>query len=384
MHRKINLFFIICIFLQGCAQIDNYLLGKDNTPIAKELKPINNNAGLVKKWSSPPAKKKLSSYNKIQPQVSGDTIFNAHADGLIQAVNRINGNLIWRVKIPNGLVSGPTIKSGLIAVSTDSASVILLAEKNGQILWQQKVSGDVLAKPLIVSNKVIVKTIDGNLYAFDAKLGKKIWVIAHGSPSLILQASSSPVAIDNNTILAGFADGKLSAIELQTGRIIWERSLAYPTGVSDVERLIDISADPIINGEEAYIASYQGYIAAISLKNGEFIWRKPASVYKNMVFLQNKLYFVDSKDVVWAISSKNGQVQWKQLALKARGLTEPTILNNKIVVGDKSGFLHVLSTKNGNFLARIYNEQPINVAYAAKNSIYIMAANGQLSYFATG
>ena len=79
---------------------------------------------------------------------------------------------------------------------------------------------------------------------------------------------------------------------------------------------VDIDADPIVRGDVAYLASYQGYVGALSLKDGQFIWRKPASVYKNMAIDGNALYLTDSDDTIWSINRQNGQVNWKQVALK--------------------------------------------------------------------
>ncbi len=109
-----------------------------------------------------------------------------------------------------------------------------------------------------------------------------LWVSEHGSPSLILKASSSPVAMDH-LVLVGFSDGKLDAVNTESGHQVWQKSIAYANGSSDVERLVDIDADPIVSGDMVYLASYQGYVGALSITNSEFSWTKPASVYKNMV-----------------------------------------------------------------------------------------------------
>ena len=182
--------------------------------------------------------------------------------------------------------------------------------------------------------------------------------------------------------LVGFSDGKLDAIDIQTGNVVWQRSIAYASGSSDVERLVDIDADPIVRGNIAYLASYQGYIGALSLANGEFVWRKPASVYKNMAIDNTTLYVTDSDDILWAFDSISGHVKWKQLALKARGLTEPVLLGNRLIVGDRTGFVHVLATQNGELVSREQVSGPVDIAPAvAENSVYVMTANGKLSRF---
>ena len=314
------------ILLQACNQIDDYLLGKDNTLQPTPLKSIKSGSALAEKWTVSTGKsRKVSADLKLDPVVSGGIIYTASADGTVQATELSQGKVVWSKQLSQHLVSGPTVLNGRIALATNASTVLVLKQADGSLLWQANLSGDSLAKPVMTGSQILVKTIDGNLYAFDVKTGEKLWAVDHGSPHLILKASSSPVIFDK-LALVGYSDGKLDAVERATGRVIWQRNIAYATGGNDVERLVDIDADPVVRGENVYLASYQGYIGALSLKSGEFIWRKPASIYKNILVSGNTLYFVDNDSVIWSMDRMSGHVQWKQLALKARGLTEPFLM----------------------------------------------------------
>jgi outer membrane protein assembly factor BamB len=386
MLNKKLVIVAVCLLLQACTKVDDYMLGKDNSPTPKALAPIKTKVKVVEKWSLPMGNTQKSSVNfKLKPEIIGNVIFTADTSGLVRAVDKSTGKLLWSKKLTSGLISGPTVSSGTIALGTDASTVVLLKQADGSELWHEQVSGEVLSKPLITNKKVIVKTIDGNLYAFDLTSGKRLWLSDHGAPSIILKASSSPVVVNNNFILVGYSDGKLDAIDIQTGHLVWQQSIAYANGSSDVERLVDIDADPIVRNNVVYLASYQGYIGALSLADGQFIWRKPASVYKNMAIDSNTIYLTDSEDVVWAINRQNGQVNWKQDALKARGLTEPVLMGERLMVGDKTGLLHVLATKNGDLLSRTQVGGAVNIAPSAvDNNVYVMSTNGKLSRFSVG
>ncbi|KTC86725.1 outer membrane protein assembly factor BamB [Legionella brunensis] len=380
MNKKI-LVLAVSVLLQSCNHIDNYMLGKDNTPTPSELKPIKSKVALQEKWSVP-LNAKMNGNLKLKPEIVGNVIYTADANGLVQAVDKSSGKLLWSKKLTDGIVSGPTVSADSVALGTDSSTIVLLKQNDGRELWKAKVSSEALSKPIIANGKVIAKTIDGNLYALNIASGETLWVSEHGAPSLILKASSSPVVIAGKLVLVGYSDGKMDAVDLQTGHLVWQRSIAYASGSSDVERLVDIDADPIIRGDVAYLASYQGYVGALSLTDGQFIWRKPASVYKNMTIDGDTLYFTDSDDVVWAINRQNGQVNWKQVALKARGLTEPVLMGNRVIVGDKTGFLHVLAKNSGDLISRAQLSAPIMTAPSiSNNNIYVMTNNGKLNRF---
>lgn len=374
------LILILCAFTQGCTYVDDYMLGKDNTPQPKELKEIQPKVNVTQNWTAPVGKtRKTNEYLNIKPAIRGDMIYTADASGLVQAVSKKDGQIKWSTALKNNIVSGPTVADGFVVVGTNASTLVLLNQSNGKEIWQNKVSAEVLAPPALSHQKVIAKTIDGKVYAIDAVNGKQLWVADHGAPSLVLKASSSPIIVDN-LVLVGFSDGKLDAFELETGRLIWQRSIAYGMGASDVERLVDIDSDPIISNNVAYLATYQGYVGALSLSNGQFIWRKPASVYKNMLLSQNNLYFTDSNDVLWSLNSSTGQVNWKQTSLKARGLTAPSLVGGNLAVGDKTGYLHILSTQTGELLGRSQLSGGVTVSPSVSGkNMYVLTNNGTLN-----
>lgn len=372
--------FAVFFLLQACTQVDNYLLGKDNTEKPTPLAPLVSKATIATKWVVPISQaNKAKTYLKLKPVVRGHIIYTASPNGMVQALNKQTGAQLWSRQIDAGLVSGPAIAKGVVAIGTNTAQLVLLKQVNGQPIWKAQISSDSLSKPVISGNKVIVKTIDGNVYAFNLQTGEKIWVVDHGSPSLILKASSSPIVV-NNLVLVGFSDGKLDAIDIELGHVLWQRSIVYASGSSDVERLIDIDADPIVRGNTVYLASYQGYVGALSLDNGQFIWNKPASTFQNMAIDATTLYMTDSNDIVWAFDRESGLVKWKQVSLKARGLSEPVLMGNRLVVGDKLGFIHLLSAQNGELIARTQLSAPVAFAPSVSGSqVYVMTSDGKLN-----
>ncbi len=385
MNKRI-LILMLGAFLQNCSHIDDYMLGKDNTPTPKNLASLDSKEKIVEKWSTSISTSRKSPVNfKLKPEIVAGIIYVANASGMIQAVNKNSGQIIWSKQLPQGIVSGMAVSAGMIALGTDASTVVLLKQSDGSELWQAKVSSDVLAKPVIIHNKVLAKTIDGNLYALNVINGEKLWMAEHGAPSLILKASSSPVVLDNSIALVGYSDGKMDAIDIESGRLVWQRNIAYASGASDVERLVDIDADPIVKDKVVYLATYQGYVGALSLADGQFIWRKPASVYKNIAMDEEALYLTDNDDIVWSINKQNGQVNWKQISLKARGLTNPVIKGKRLIIGDKTGLLHLISTKNGKLIAREQLKGSVIIAPAvSENKLYVMTANGKLSCFSVG
>lgn len=377
-------FLTVVIFsvtlITGCKQVDDYMLGQDNTPKPRELKTIEPKIKVSQNWSAAVGKpRKTTEYLKLKPVIKRNIVYTADVAGLVQAVDKKTGKLEWSNDLHQGIVSGPKVANGYVALGTSTSSLVLLSQTDGKTLWEAKVSSEILSLPAIAQNKVVAKTIDGKVFAFDVANGKVIWTAEHGSPSLVLKASSSPVIV-GNLVLIGFSDGKLDAYEIENGQLVWQRSIAYASGSSDVERLIDIDADPIVKDNVAYLGSYQGYIGALSLTDGQFLWRKAGSVYKNMMLHKDSLYLTDSNDVIWSLDSHSGKVNWKQTSLKARGLTEPVLVGNDLTVGDKSGLLHFIDSQNGELIGRQQLSGAVTISpNVAGRSLYVLTDNGVLN-----
>lgn len=378
--RWVILFFLLS--LHGCTYVDDYWLGKDNTPKPGVLAPLASKVAWTPCWTVSFGKTNTKqTYIRLKPAFDGHMIYAATNQGMVKAVNRERGTVLWSKQLPEHVVSGPGVGLGRLVFAMENARIVVLNQTDGRELWHADVSGQVLSTPLITDERVIVKTVDGQVYAFDYKTGAKLWVVDHGSAALVLKASSSPIRYDN-FVLAGFSDGKLDAIDLATGRVAWQRSLAYANGASDVDRLVDISADPLVRGDTAYLASYQGSLVAMSLRQGEILWSKLTSTYRNLAMAGDTLYMTDLEDTLFALDRIKGLVQWKQTALRARGVTEPVLMGRRLLVGDKMGVLHLMDAKHGDFIARHSLGSPIIVGpLVHSDHIYVMTASGQLHCF---
>jgi outer membrane protein assembly factor BamB len=149
----------------------------------------------------------------------------------------------------------------------------------------------------------------------------------------------------------GFSDGKLAALNLRNGSLLWERTIAFPQGVTAADQLIDIAADPLSSCDVIYVVTYQGQLAAISLRSGRILWQRNFSSYSGLT-VGNNLYITDTKGDVWAFDRSTGELIWRQQFLRHRGLTAPVIFGNSLIIGDQEGYIHWLAQSDGHPLAR--------------------------------
>ncbi len=170
-------------------------------------------------------------------------------------------------------------------------------------------------------------------------------------PRLTLRGTSPPV-LAGDRIVAGFDNGRMIAIDVRNGDVLWDTIVNAPSGRTELERLADIDSPPRVSGDDIFVVGFQGRVAMLALDSGQIWWARDASSYRGFAMDETMLYLTTSDSVVTAMRKADGAVQWEQDSLRRRGLTAPAIDGDTLVVGDFEGYLHWLDKATGEVVAR--------------------------------
>ena len=140
-------------------------------------------------------------------------------------------------------------------------------------------------------------------------------------------------------------------------------ALSVPKGRSEIQRLVDIDGDVELYGRVLYAASFQGRVAAIDVESGQFLWARDFSTHTGVTLDDKTLYSSDDAGSIWALDRLNGATMWKQDKLAHRKLTRPTIIGDYIAVADFEGYVHLLSRYDGHMVARYQLGQYDNIGW---------------------
>jgi outer membrane protein assembly factor BamB len=222
----------------------------------------------------------------------------------------------------------------------------------GKALWKAKVSSEILSVPRYFDGLVIVRTGDNHIFGLDAADGSRKWVYERINPALTLR-SSVGLVVDGGAVYAGFAGGKLVAIRADNGKLLWEATVAQPKGVTEIERIADITSLPAVVGPIVYAVAYQGKIAAVDRRSGKVLWNRDVSSYSGLNVEDNKIFVSHTLGAVYSLDYETGKTFWRQGALANRRLTSPLPVGGVVAVGDLEGYVHFLTRDEGSFAARI-------------------------------
>ncbi len=317
---------------------------------------------------------------------AGDLVYAAGRDGKVRALDAATGKQRWQVDTDLELSAGPGVGYGMVVVGTSDGDVVALDAATGKPRWKARVPGEILAPPLVNPEHVIVRSVEGRLRALSASTGKEEWVVEDTVPRLSLRGTATPVAASGEAVVCGFDTGKVMAVGIARGEILWQTQLTTPHGRTELERLSDVDSAVQVSGKDVYAVGFQGRVAMIALDTGQLWWSRDVSSYRGLAIDDDQVYVSTSDGDVVALRRRDGTIVWQQKGLARRGLSAPAVDGNAVVVGDFEGYLHWLDRGTGRFVAR---EHPGGTRIAAPplvtgGRVFVIDEGGHLEAFHTG
>ena len=331
-------------------------------------------------WSADTGKGPGVNYLRLQPALARDAIYTTDVRGRVRALKRDSGDEIWSNKLDLPVTSGVGLGDDLVLVGTRKGDVVALDRATGKELWRAQVPTEVLSPPAAEAGVAVVQSVDGKLTAFASGTGKRLWTVDRSEPALSLRGTAAPT-IFSSIVVSGFASGKILAASLRDGRVLWEIPVAQPQGRSEIERLIDVDIPVLRAGPVLLAAAYQGKIVALGLENGRLLWSSEISTNSALATDGVNVYVSDTRGIVHALNLKTGATAWKQEKLHGRSPGAPVVVGDAVAVGDYQGYLHWLERNSGKFLARerLARSAILSSPLSDDDVLYALAQNGDLA-----
>jgi len=285
------------------------------------------------------------------PVVEAGYVYAASSKGEIAKFDAVSGKQEWRINSPEVLSGGVGVGGSLVMVGTQKGWVYAY-DIAGKFLWKAKLSSEVLSAPKYFDGLVIARSGDNHIYGLNANDGTRKWVYDRTGPALTLR-SSVGVIVDGGAVYVGFGGGKLVALRADNGKMLWEASVAQPKGVTEIERIADITSLPVVEGPLVYAVAYQGKIAAVDRMSGRIVWNRDISSLTGLSMEEGRIYLAHAAGAVYALDYTTGKSFWRQAVLKNRKLTLPLAMGGLVAVGDLEGYVHFLNRDDGALASRL-------------------------------
>ncbi len=370
--------------LMGCSSVAN-ITHKDNTKKPAKLISIENPVDVLQPvldvdiGGARVAKKDPL---KLEPVFDGRKVYSASRAGEVNAM-LLSAVRLWLVDVQDEITGGVAYDgvTQTVIVSTNDGEIVALSGKDGSLRWKKQLPSTVLSPAVISADyqRVMVSANNGTFYGLDLSSGQLVWQFASSIPKMSVRGTAKPKLLDSETASFSGADGRIYALDIDTGKPKWSHRIAQAKGTSEVERMMDLDGSAVISEGHLYSTSYTGQLVAIDLKRHKSVYFDKVASLHEPVVTEKFVVVSDLKGNVIAYDKNTGKQSWKNSELHLRKLTNPVELNNHIAIGDYDGVVHLLDKNTGEIVSRVNTEGALNYLQVIGNKLITQSTTGHIA-----
>lgn len=328
-----------------------------------------------------------------EPVVAGGRIFAMDAAAEVAAFDTGSGRQIWRADLTpededDDLFGGGIAVDGdRLYVTTPFALVFCLDAATGELVWQARVPSPMRTAPTVSDGRVFVLTIDNEIVALSAESGERLWSY-QGIAEAAGLLGGGAAAVSGNTVIVGFSSGELFALRAETGRVLWNESLAGVQRSDAFSTLVDIRGRPVIDRTLVVAVSHSGLLAGIDLRRGSRAWDRDIGSSQSPWVAGDFVYVVDNNGEVICLTREEGRIRWIQSLPKWEDEVDkedpiywagPVLAGDRLIVVGTSGEALSLSPYTGDILGAIDLPSGAHLPpIVAGGTLYILADDATL------
>lgn len=186
------------------------------------------------------------------------------------------------------------------------ARVTGLAREDGTVEWEETLA-DVTGAPTVVGDTCYVATgpLESAVHAF-APDGTRQW------QTTIDGGCATPPCADRERVYVGLTDGRVVALDANTGRPRWDAPVATP-----VEWGPAVQASPTVVDDRLYVPGVQGELVAVRTTDGTVDWRttvhedERGDVIPSPAVTDDTAYVNTELGGLVAVALEDGTIRWR-------------------------------------------------------------------------
>ncbi len=174
----------------------------------------------------------------------------------------------------------------------------------------------------------------------------------------------------NKTVYLGDLDGSLFALNLDTGKVLWEYKVE-----------IGFVTAPAVKDDQIYIGDIDGIFYCLDLK-GELVWKHQtnAEINSSANFYGSNVLFGSQDTKLYALDKKTGKVAW-ELETADQVRCSATVVDNRAFVAGCDGGLHIIDLDTGKEVSSVDIQSPTGVTPAVMRDT-VFVGTEQAGFFA--
>lgn len=250
-----------------------------------------------------------------QPLVAGGLVYAMDSNAVVSAFDLRNGARRWRFNTrakrdrSGNVGGGMAIADGLLVAVTGRGDVVKLNGRNGALLWRQELGEPARSSPTIADGRIFFTTLEQKIHALSLADGKLQWSHQASKAETLVLGDPAP-ACSGGIVVAGFGSGDLLALRADTGALAWSDNITAVGGRASVTDISTISAMPVIQGERVFTIGQGGLLVALDLHTGRRLWEHDVAGSQTPWVAGDWMFIVSLDNRTAALNVTDGTVAW--------------------------------------------------------------------------
>jgi eukaryotic-like serine/threonine-protein kinase len=236
------------------------------------------------------------------PMVFGNKVIFGSADGVLKAIDKYSGKLIWSYKTDNQIAGSSNVwvsgnKAGIVVGSYDYF-LHCVDPANGKPLWKVETENYVNGTPAIFNGKIVFGGCDGMIRVVDPLTGKQRDTIDIG-----VYIAASP-ALSRDFAYFGDYDGTLYCVNMSAKKVSWSISGSGESGA--------ILAIPAVSNNMVIVGSENKYLSCYNASDGKLQWKflTNGRISGSAVITSTSVLFPSMDGNIFILAVADGKKLW--------------------------------------------------------------------------
>lgn len=286
-----------------------------------------------------------------------------------------------------GFGGGAAYDQGKIFVSSGFSFAAAVNAETGEELWRTELPGPARTPPTAYRGYVFLTTVTNDFVALDQNTGEEVWDFQSFQEAARILSTASPAAAEN-LVIAPFSSGEIIAFRTQNGRGVWNETLASASQFTSLSSLNDIAGSPVLDRGLVFAVSHGGRMAAIDLRSGRRVWEQPVAGVETPWVAGRFIYAVSIDGEVVCLAREDGAVAWVTPLRRFRNEEKrtgrvnwsgPVLAGDALILTSSDGRIAQLAPEDGRILRTLKVGEPVYLApVVAERAVYVLTERGRL------
>ena len=332
---------------------------------------------------------KIKNFYQFEPTISSynnNIIFFDNKGSILQFNSK--SNLVWKKNYYSKLekklkpiLQFANNKKNLI-VADNISKYYMIDLQTGKLIWLKNNLAPFNSQIKIYKDKFFIVDFSNTLRCFSMKNGEELWNIKT-EDSLIKSQKKLSMVIVKEKIIFNNSIGDVSAVDLNTGELLWQ----LPTQSTTIfESSFSLETSEIItDGKILYFSNNKNQIFAINIDTASFLWKNKVNSNLRSSLVEQYLFTISLEGYLIVTDKDSGNIIkitdiFNNFKIRNRAKIKPTgfiVGLSKIYVSTTNGRLIIVNIKTGKVITilKIDNEK-ISQPFIVDKDLFVIKDNG--------